>query len=176
MGPIAISFGIGSAAVFGIAALFSTRGNASVAGFLAFIWLTTNAWDMPTGSDAQLYLDTALGCLCGLLCLIVMRRESRALWPIVIFGLMATWIFVSAAYADDGRVLGPQVKLAYQVASNVLFGLALAVAALPGARHGCLVFRRWMPNRAHLRPRVRPGHGWGREAPDAISRRKAKAR
>lgn len=173
--PITIGFGLASAAVFMIAALFSTRGNRNVAAFLFVMWGATKVWNYHTGADAQICLDTALALLCGLLCIVVMRRDRRSLWPLVTLGLMATWIAINAGYADL-RDTVPQVKFTYQVASNVLFGIALFVNAIPGGRRGALVVRRMLPGRSRRLPRRAMGSGWGREAPDAISRRGARPR
>ena len=176
MGPIAISFGAASAAVIVIAALFSTRGNVVVNAFMGLMWVATKVWNYRTGTDAQLYLDTALALLCGLLCVAVMVRERRALWPLAILGLMAVWIVLNAAYAEGGRDIGPQVKWPYQFASNVIYGIALFVGATPGVRNGCLAILRRMPPRARVRNRLSVGDGWGRDAPDAISKRRLRAR
>lgn len=157
MGPIAVSFGLSSAAVFVIAALFSTRDNRNVAGFLALIWIVTNIWDFPTGSDHQLYLDMTLGCLCGLLCMAVMHRDRRAIWPLLILGVMASWIVLSALYAEV-RDTGPQAKFADQLASNVLYGLALLIAAVPGGRNGACVVRHWLSANIGLRAGLSQGH------------------
>lgn len=176
MGPIAIGFGLASAAVLVIAALFSTRSNVIVAAFLAFMWAATKVWNYKTGTDAQLYLDTALAMLCGLLCVEVMRRNRRALWPLLMLGLMAMWIVINAAYAEGGRDIGPQVKWTYQFASNVIYGIALFVGAMPGACNGYLAILRRMSPRASVRTRLSVGDGWGRHAPDAISKRRFKVR
>lgn len=173
--PTTIGFGLGSAAVLVIAALFSTRGNRYVAGFLWIMWLATKVWNYRTGTDAQLYLDTALACLCGLLCVAVMGRERRALWPLGVLGVMVMWIVISAAYAEC-RDYGPQVKWAYQLACNVLFGVALFVCAFSGGRRGCLVLLRRLSPRVSVRPRLSLGDGWGRDASNAISKRRAKVR
>jgi hypothetical protein len=154
MGPTAISFGLASAAVFMIAALFSTRGNRIVCGFMAFMWVATKVWDYKTGTDAQIYLDAALATLCGLLCAVVSLKERRACWPVAILGLMAMWVILIAAYADAGRAYGSQVRWAYQLASNVLFGIALFVGAAPGGRRGALAFLRWMSHHPFRRTRV----------------------
>jgi hypothetical protein len=173
--PVTIGFGMCSAAVVLIAALFSTRGNRNVSAFLFVMWATTKVWNFPTGSDAQIYLDSALALLCGLLCIVVMHKDRRSLWPLVTLGVMATWITINAGYADL-RDTVPQVKFTYQVASNVLFGIALFVNAIPGGRRGALVVRRMLPGRSRRLPRRAMGSGWGREAPDAISRRGARSR
>ena len=176
MGPWATFFGLLSAAVFVIAALFSTRQNRNVAAFMVIMWGATKVWDYRTGTDAQIYLDTLLALLCGLLSVYVMAKERRSKWPLGVLFVMVTWCLLNAAYSEPGRDYGPQVRTAYQIASNVLFGVALIVAAIPGARHGTLVVRRLLG--AHPKPRPRPtlGAGWGREAPAAISKREPKGR
>lgn len=158
MGPIAISFGLGSAVVLVIAALFSTRPNQIVAAFLGFIWLITNLWDLPTGSDGQLYLDTALGCLCGLLCIYAMHKDRRSLWALLTLGSMVSWIIATAAYSE-ARDAGSQERYAYQLASNVLIGIALFFAAMPGGRNGARHIRRWLSFHSKLRARLHHGHG-----------------
>lgn len=175
MGPIAISYGLAGAAVFVIAALFSTRRNRNVAAFLWAIWIATNVWDFPTGTNAQLYLDTALACLCGLLCVMTMRHERRSIWPLIILGIMVTWVLLNAAFSDarENRVWFNDT---YQLASNVLYGIALFVAAVPGGHRGVLAIRGRMFNHPVRRARPAHGGGWGREAPGAISKRKARAR
>lgn len=175
MGPIAIGFGLASAAVLVIAALFSTRANVVVAAFLAFMWAATKVWNYKTGTDAQLYLDTALAMLCGLLCVEVMRRNRRVLWPLLILGLMATWVMINAAYADLRDTI-PQVKWPYQFASNLLYGAALFVGVTPGVGRECLAVLRFLSPRASVRTRLSVGDGWGRHAPDAISKRRFKVR
>jgi peptidoglycan/LPS O-acetylase OafA/YrhL len=153
MGPTAISFGLASAAVFMIAALFSTPSNRCVCGFLALMWLVTKVWNYKTGTDAQIYLDATLAALCGLLCAAIAMRERRTLWPVLILGVMAAWVVMIAAYAEPGRALGSQVKWTFQLASNVLFGVALFVGAMPGGRRGALAFLRWMPHHPFRRSR-----------------------
>lgn len=176
MGPWAITFGLGSAAAFVLAALFSSRANRHVSAFLFLIWAITQAWDYPTGSDAQLYLDSALGLLACLLCLAVMILDRRSHWPFLILVLMATWLVITAAYAGEGRTFAPWVSNIYQLASNVLYGLAIIVGGSPGAFRGAVVIFRALPGRPGRRPRAVPGKAWGRDAPDARSRRKVRAR
>ncbi len=173
--PVTIGFGLASAAVLVIAALFSTRGNAVVAAFMLAMWGATKVWNYKTGTDAQLYLDTALACLCGLLCVMVMRHDRRAAWPLIILGIMVTWVMLNASVADLGKD-SVWFNAAHQFASNVLFGIALFVAAVPGGRRGVLAIRGRMFNHPVRRARPAHGGGWGREAPGAISKRKARAR
>lgn len=176
MGPWAITFGLGSAAAFAVAALFSSRMNRHVSGFLFFIWAVTQAWDYPTGSDAQLYLDAGLALTGCLLCLAVMHFDRKSLWPFLVLVLLACWLMVTAAYAGDGRTLGRAISWSYQLASNVLYGLAFVIAGLPGACRGAVVLFRALPRPSGDRPGRVPGQGWGREAPEAIARRKARSR
>lgn len=175
MGPWAITFGLGSAAAFVLAALFSSRANRHVSAFLFMIWAITNAWDFPTGSDHQLYLDAGLALLACLLCLGVMVRDRRSLWPFVILILMASWLVITAAYAGDGRTFAPWVRWAYQLASNVLYGLAVVAGGSPGVYRGAMVVFRALPGRSRRRPGAVPGQGWGRDAPDSAAQRKVKA-
>jgi len=172
MGPIALSFGLGSAVVLVISALFSTRHNQIVSGFLLLMWAATKVWNSPFGSDAQLYLDVALACLCGLLCVVAMHKERRSVWPVLILGVMATWIMISALYAEI-RDLTPQVKFSCQLAANVLFGIALFVAATPGGLNGSRVLRRWLS--LHPRRRFSVHHSY-RSAQEKAERRRLKAR
>jgi len=174
--PVSIGFFLLSAGAFAVSALFSTRQNRNVAAFMVIMWAATKVWNYKTGTDAQIYLDTLLALLCGLLSVYVMAKERRSKWPLGVLFVMVTWCLMNAAYSEPGRDYGPQVRTAYQIASNVLFGVALIVAAIPGARHGTLVVRRLLG--AHPKPRPRPtlGAGWGREAPGAVSKRETKGR
>lgn len=176
MGVVGITFGLSSAAVLVIAALFSTRHNRNVSAFLFVMWGATKVWNFKSGTDAQIYLDTGLAFLCGLLCVVAMHRERRSIWPLITLGVMALMVGLNAAYADNGRDLGPQVKFAHQLASNVLYGTALLVNALPGTKNGAVVVRRVLLGYSVRSPRRPVGAGWGREAPSAISKRRIKAR
>lgn len=171
MGPVAISFGLGCAAVFVIAAFLGTRHNRNVAAFLVIMWAATKVWDHKTGTDAQIYLDTLLALLCGLLCVYVMAKDRRSTWPLAVLALMVTWEFANAAYSEPGRDYGPQVKWAYQLACNVLYALALLVVASPGVRRGTVVICRLFGAHSNRRPHRPLGAGWGREAPTAFSKR-----
>lgn len=175
MGPVAIGFGLGCAAVFGIAALLGTRHNRNVAAFLVIMWAATKVWNYKTGTDAQIYLDSLLALLCGLLCVYVMTKDRRSRWPLAALSLVVAWEFANMAYAEPGRDYGPQVKWAYQLACNVLYALVLLVVASPGVRRGTVVICRLFGARPHRRPSRALGAGWGREAPSAVSKREPKA-
>lgn len=176
MGFWAIAFGLASAAVYVIAALFSTRHNRNVAAFAVIMWAATKVWDHPIGTDAQIYLDSALALLCGLMCVYVMAKDRRSRWPLAVLSVMVAWEFLNAAYSEPGRDYGPQVKWAYQLARNVLYAIALIALASPGVRRGTLALLRWIGAGPIRRPRVPLGSGWGREAPTAISKREPKHR
>lgn len=175
MGPVAITFGLGSAAAILVAALFSLRHNAIVAVFLFVMWGSTKVVHLPIGSDAQLYLDGFSVLLCGLLCAYVSMNDRRSKWPVLTLGVLALWEVLTAAYADL-RQCGPEVKWAYQFARNVLYAGALFVVVAPGVHRGALVVRRRLLGHSRPRPRRASSPGWGRDAPDAVSRRGPKAR
>lgn len=176
MGPWGMVFGLLSAGAFAVSALFATRHHRDVSAFMVIMWAATKVWNYKTGTDGQLYLDTALALLCALLCMHVMAKNRRAAWPLFIAGIMATWITMNAAYAEIRFDCEPWVRWSYQLASNVLYAMAIAVNAADGVRRGALVVRRRLSRYPVRSPRPYHGAGWGREAPGAISKRKAKAR
>lgn len=176
MGSVAIGFGLASAAVLVIAALFSTRHNRNVAAFAVIMWAATKVWDYRTGTDAQIYLDSALALLCGLMCVHVMAKDRRSRWPLVVLSTMVAWEFLNAAYSEPGRDYEPQVSWTYQLAKNVLYAIALIALASPGIRRGTLALLRSLGAYPVRRARPSLGSGWGREAPNAFSKREPKSR
>lgn len=171
MGPTGLIFGLACAAVYWVAARFSTRHNRNVAAYAVIMWGATKVWNYKSGTDAQIYLDTVLALGCGLLCIAVMFRDRRSRWPLAVLALMVAWEFLNAIHSEPGHYYGPEFDWWCQVIANILFALALFVLAMPGGCHGALVaFRSIGVNFIH-RSRRPAGVGWGRDAPDAACKR-----
>lgn len=171
MGPVAITFGIASAAVVLTAALCRSR-HATIAAFVLFCaWGATKVFQFDRWSAERTILDALTAMSCALTGVYLMHRRPRLLSPWVLTSSMMLSGLLVALW-EAGRSMGFDTPtFPYALARNVLYLIALLGVLSLGLRDGAVHLRTWLCDHPRYRPWSRPGARWGRETETTRRRR-----